>query len=79
MSNEKKSVKRQPRVLAARDLMSVTGGAGANPGSDIAVPQPRRPWDPQRPGLPGPRNPWGPGGPTVGMFPQGPRNPLGEK
>jgi hypothetical protein len=80
MSATKKSVKRRPRVIAARDLMSVTGGVnfGGNKFDPTTVgmaPQgPRNPWGPRGPiGY----HPQGPGGPTLGINPQGPRDPLG--
>jgi len=71
MSNQKKGVKRRPRVLEARDLMSVTGGAGPGSVTDL----PTVGMFPQGPR--GPRNPWEPhgptiGGPTIGFAPSGP-------
>jgi hypothetical protein len=73
----KKSVKRRPRAIAARDLMSVTGGAGVGSLPDMTVgmmPQgPRFP----RPGGPGgPTIGFNPQGPTIGYLPTGPRNPF---
>ncbi len=79
MSNEKKSVKRRPRVLEARDLMSVTGGSilstltkptGPTVGMFPQGPRNPSPWDPKDPTIKGP---------TFGMFPQGPRNPHNDK
>ena len=74
MSEKKKTVKRRPRVLEARDLMTVTGGANLSLPNGPTVGMFTQ----------GPRNPWGPkgptiGGPTIGFAPTGPRNPLGEK
>jgi hypothetical protein len=74
MSNEKKNVKRRPRVLAARDLMSVTGGAGSWTGQG-----PTLGFMPTGPSNPNPWKPTRPWGPTIGFAPTGPRNPGGEK
>jgi hypothetical protein len=73
MSNQKKGVKRRPRVLEARDLMSVTGGGVGQTGGSADLPTIGM--FPQGPR--GPRNPWEPhgptiGGPTIGFAPTGP-------
>ncbi len=75
---KKKSVKRRVRAIAARDLMSVMGGAGTLgqlPDTTVGM-MPQGPLFPRPGGPGGPTIGFNPQGPTIGYLPTGPRNPF---